>query len=144
MSNLRVWRNRELSKLKSDVDALFDGLCHELGLPPLGDEFGAPSLDVEDAGSEIVVRMVLPGIDPSLLEITISGEELRIGGEQDTQHCDVARRARFQSSVRLPARVRGEAATASYHADVLEIRLPKLGPRERKVRIACKCREEYK
>jgi HSP20 family protein len=138
MSNLRVWRNRELSKLKSDVDALFDGLCHELGLPPLGEEFGAPSLDVEDAGAEVVVRMVLPGIDPNRLEITVSGESLRIGGEQDLEQCGAMRRVRFQSSVRLPARVREEAATASYHADVLEIRLPKLGPRERKVRIACK------
>jgi HSP20 family protein len=93
-----------------------------------------PTVNVFDAGQEFVVKAELPGVDPKDVDIDVQENTLVLRGERrfdDGAEGNVAyhRREReqgqFRRVVRLPAKVDGDQAAASYHDGVLTIRMPR-------------------
>ncbi len=121
---VRVWRNPELADLTFPTD-LFETDDH------------------------VVVKAVLPGINPDEVEISVAEGVLTIKGEakyeQKTEHDHYYRReicyGTFSRSITLPTRVNHEQAEADFSNGILTVSLPKaeeVRPKMIKVKAARK------
>ena len=134
------WRPlRQLENFQRDFDELFDRL--------LGTGWrlaaGPQPLPVKSyiEGGQLVVRADLPGVDPEDIEITITGNMLRVAGRRGLS---TGRESRIGQEFRygpfertmLPQGAAPEQIKASYRNGVLEVRVtlpPK--PAAHKVRV---------
>ncbi len=90
-------------------------------------------IDLLDAGSALVVRANMPGLDASNVSITVTGNALTIRGEPkiepEQEGATYLRRERrasaFTRSLTLPIQVDADRAEATYRDGVLILTLPK-------------------
>jgi HSP20 family protein len=126
-----------LARLRSDMDRLFEGFFHDpwgtIGELPARLGSWTPEIDIMDGEREVTVRAEIPGIDPSELEVTVSGDVLTISGQkkEETEEKGKAfyrserRYGAFRRSMMLPAGVEPEMVTADYDKGILTVRIPK-------------------
>jgi HSP20 family protein len=120
-------------------------------------EFGsqrwAPALDARMEGSELKVRLELPGIDPDAdVDIEVSNGILRVSGErkadETTQEGGWYRRemryGSFERQVALPEGADAQNVRASYDAGVLEITVPVPGKATTKVKVEVGTQKQLK
>lgn len=145
MTELIIWKNKEMDKMKRDVERLFDRMRMEFGstlssgLSTLG-----PSLDISETEDTVVVRVELPGVDPDDVQISVTDQTLYLRGEKKLEHVTggvhfhrVERRfGSFSRTVDLPCPVEVEEIEATYEKGVLMIVMPKR--RDKKEREAVK------
>ncbi len=90
------------------------------------------------------IRAELPGVDPSELQVSITGDTLQISGEKKTarevNEADVFLReishGRFERAFTLPEGVKSDQVKARYENGVLELTMPAPeGEQPRKVQI---------
>jgi HSP20 family protein len=94
----------------------------------------SPTCDMEETENEIVVKMDVPGIDEKEITLTLSGDNLIIKGERNTEKDEKKkhfhRMERFQGTFErvlpLPLTVEKEKINAEYQKGVLEVHLPKV------------------
>ena len=92
-----------------------------------------PLVDVHQTDDDIIVTVSLPGIKPEDVNITLTGRTLVISGElkadeQVEREQYVYRERRvgtFNRQMRLPVRVEGEKAQATFENGLLRLTLPK-------------------
>jgi HSP20 family protein len=90
-----------------------------------------PSVDVYEKGGNLVVKAELPGIKKDDIEVTLDRGDLVIRGERkaesETREDHYYRMERsygtFYRRIPLPAEVKPEQITASYHDGLLEVRI---------------------
>jgi len=131
-----VLPGRAVGALRSEFDRLFERFFgdFETAFPELS-AGGAwmPSLEVSEAGNDLIVKAELPGVDARNVEVTVSGSILTISGEKrdELERRDgvtyVSERhfGRFQRSIELPAAVDADKVTAENANGVLTIRFPR-------------------
>jgi HSP20 family protein len=85
-----------------------------------------PELDVYESASEYLIRLDVPGADPSSVDVQVDGTELHIKAQQapSARYSDVAL-ASFQRHLELPGEVDAQSASATLTDGVLEIRISK-------------------
>lgn len=90
-----------------------------------------PPYDLLDLGSELVLRVELPGVDASQMEINTTGTQIQVSGQipgpsekEDVFVVRGRRHGEFQLTVALPRQVKQERASASISKGVLEVRVP--------------------
>lgn len=91
--------------------------------------------EVEETGSEVVVRLEVPGMEKADCHISIEGNVLYLSGEKrlerethdSTYHVMERAYGAFRRAIVLPRNVDVERAAASYKNGVLTVRLPKTG-----------------
>ncbi len=137
MAELQLWRDQELRRIREEMRRMFDELCTEFGLPavsrPLGDAGG---VEVSEDAEEVLVRMSLPGLDPSRLDVTLTEETLTIACKRRREFNSGEEAEFFETHFSLPCKVRTEDVQAEYSDGTLEIRLPKCKrPRVRSIRV---------
>ena len=146
MADLILWKNREISKLRSDLDRLFDRLRSEFGLPALDGPAGLfPAIDLSETDDAVILRAELAGIEPEDLEVSVFQDRLTIRGSrrresvQDSPPYSRLTRSvgTFSRTIRLPCRVKVDNARARYRQGVLDIVLPK-SERERSCAVKVK------
>jgi HSP20 family protein len=109
----------------------------------------SPLVDVHETDDEVVVTASLPGIKPEDVDITLTGRTLVISGElkadeQVEREQYVYRERRmgtFNRQIRLPVRVVGEKAEASFENGLLRLAIPKAEeskPRSIEIKVAKK------
>ena len=92
-----------------------------------------PALDGYETSEHVVVTMELAGVDPSTLDISVSGDELMVRGEkpprelpENTKHIhSESAGGAFSRSISIPVAFDAEAISAEARHGVLTIRLPK-------------------
>ncbi len=92
-----------------------------------------PLVDVHQTDDDIVVTVSLPGIKPQDVDITLTGRTLVIIGElkadeQVEREQYVYRERRigtFNRQIRLPVRVEGDKAQATFENGLLRLAIPK-------------------
>ncbi|HOJ14439.1 MAG TPA: Hsp20/alpha crystallin family protein [Deltaproteobacteria bacterium] len=117
---------RELDRLHREVSGIF-------GLPRLRRLAAYPPMNVHTADDDVVVTSELPGVDPSEVEITVSGDTLSIKGSRKPRELKEGeqwhRRERgfgeFFRTVQLPFTVDASKVSAEYTNGVLKIVLPR-------------------
>lgn len=93
----------------------------------------APSVDVIDRDSEIVVKAELPGVDKKDLDISVTNNTVTIKGSTsheekeekgDYYRCEMSR-GEYSRTVALPANVDEGKAKAKFKDGILELTIPK-------------------
>lgn len=114
----------DLIEVKRRIDALSAHDPDALG--PAG-----PRADLLDAGDAWQLRMEVPGVDQSQLELALQGRELVVAGIRETVEDGVRPvfterpNGPFQRQVRLPGPVEADAVTAHLRGGLLVVHLPK-------------------
>jgi len=142
MSELTLWKNQQMNKLRKDMDSLFIRLLSDFGTAVVPAEAGGPPpLDLAETSDSVVVQAELPGIDPEDLVLSISNDTLVISGKKREYnrktrayyHKIEKRFASFTRSVRLPCRVKLEGIKATYKNGILYVVMPKWKPQKKRV-----------
>jgi HSP20 family protein len=126
-----------LRRLRDEVEGLFVRFLGR-SFAPLGTalvELRLWSVDLEDAGEELVVRAEVPGFEAEDFDLQLSGNLLTIRAEhkqqeekkEDTHRFTARRNGHYQRSVMLPVEADPDKVTARYRNGVLEVHLPKTG-----------------
>jgi HSP20 family protein len=147
MPGLIIWKDREINRLKRDIDRLFEGLWVDFCIPVLPkSRREAPFLDVSESQENLIITAEIPGVDPEDLDVAVTEELLTIRGivkrdlYREGQGYRGIQRSHdsFSRSIRLACHVNVDDVTATYKDGVLRIVLPKCRPeqgREIKVRV---------
>lgn len=128
----------EVGTLRRAMDRLFDDVLvgeraprtSQNGLPVAAWE---PAVEMYETGDEVIVRAEMPNVDPSNVDVTVTGDAITIKGtvrqeEEKKDRSYYRRELRYGSYVRtlpLPAEVKGGDAKATYKDGVLEVKIPK-------------------
>ncbi|TGK31140.1 Hsp20/alpha crystallin family protein [Leptospira gomenensis] len=130
----------DLHKLQNQISNLWD--------PFVGNGGSAyPALNIRKGADEISITALVPGIQPESLDITVSGNQLRLSGEvgsdlpkEKTGPVRVERfHGKFQRSLELPAEVDPEKTTAEFKNGILTLTLPiRENVKPRKIQIQTK------
>jgi HSP20 family protein len=145
MSELVLWKDQEIRRLRKDMDRLFSRLRTGFGATAWpGEALEGLFIDLVDQESTILVRVEIPGIDPENLKISMTQDLLTISGVKSEERSDhsryhyrVERRfGSFSRTIRLPCEVEIDNIEATYKKGVLNITMPKCKPEKKnKVRI---------
>jgi HSP20 family protein len=92
-----------------------------------------PNIDIVEEDDEILITAEVPGMDPSELDIRVSGDELSIHGEKretdegtdgGRHHCE-RRYGMFTRRIELPSSADLDTVEAEQHEGVLTVRVKK-------------------
>ncbi|MFN3653644.1 MAG: Hsp20/alpha crystallin family protein [Armatimonadota bacterium] len=121
----------DLSRLGQQISRLVE---ERSGTAERGQEsrLWRPPVDVFEDSEALTVRLDLPGLDRSRLDVQFTGEELVIRGERpwvapEQGACIHAERphGQFHRAFRVGVPVQGDAVEATYRDGVLTVVLPK-------------------
>ncbi len=108
------------------------------------EEEGQLTVDVYETPEEFIVESTIAGVEPSDIDLDVSGESVTIRGERHKKRSSEGGNYLFQEcfwgkfsrSIILPEEIDADKAESSLKNGVLTIRLPKLRHEKgRKVRI---------
>lgn len=127
-----------LNGLQSELNRLFEEYVNPhlspTGSSPTDLETAAwtPAVDLVETPEEIILFADLPGVDPSRIDLSVTGTVLNLRGEKPASdvpngHAAVQERlvGTFHRQVALSSEVNFDAAQAEAHNGVLKVRLPK-------------------
>ncbi|WP_461208725.1 Hsp20/alpha crystallin family protein [Desulfocurvus sp. DL9XJH121] len=124
MPGLKLWGEEQLTRMKQDMDRLFEALCADFGLPPAC-PLDASGLRLSRTDTEIVVRALVPNLSPEDFSVSVIGRRLLITGHSCERTPDGAQVCRsVRRELYLPCRVKADAATSGYENGVIEIHIP--------------------
>jgi HSP20 family protein len=125
----------DVQKIRREVDRLFEDIF--AGRPtyapaPNGMQW-EPPVEMFETDAEVVVKAVLPNIDPKHVDITVTNDTITLQGE--TKHEEehegrnyYTREMQYGTFLRilpLQAEVKSAEAKATYKDGVLEVKVPK-------------------
>ena len=134
MPELGIWKNQQISRLRRDMDHIFEKLWNELGQSlPYRAVRHIPSIDLVSTEDNLIVKAEIPGIDPDDLVIEITDHTLTVRGETRDEsvkngqdyHRTERRYGAFSRSIHLPCRIMVEDVEATYDKGILTIVMPK-------------------
>jgi HSP20 family protein len=137
-----------------EFDRLFDRLSSVIELPTIerlferaiGQNAFAPAIDIVEADDEYKLVAEVPGLDPSQVDVSVSGDMLVIKGEKSRESqtseggAQISERSfgAFRRSFQLPDNVDAGQIEANHRNGVLTIRLPKTGEARQPKKIEIK------
>jgi HSP20 family protein len=141
---------RDIDRLRGEIDELFADLWQLPRFAGLRSGF-RPQVDclLADDPPRLVVLADLAGVDPSDVDLLLSGRELVLSGERVRPSAEGARYQQmeidygsFERAVALPADVDVERAEARYERGLLVVTLPlaQAPPRQAVVSIEVRAR----
>jgi HSP20 family protein len=118
---------REMNRLFFDFERELPGLEQDTAPSTF------PRASLEDGGSQLLVRLEVPGVEQKDIELSLEGSTLTLKGERKEQplegysvHRKERSAFRFARSFTLPAKVDAEGVTAELKQGVLTVTLPKV------------------
>jgi len=115
--------------LPEEFETLADRLFNTWPLTETAEEPYPWGLTMEENEKEVVVRVELPGFEPSELKVEVLAERLTVEAEHKTpaEKPATAERtcAHVRRTVSLPVSVEAEKAEATFRNGVLEVHLPR-------------------
>ena len=145
MPRLILWKDKQMDKLREDMDRLYHRVCGEFGIPLLSAASrGIPLVDLSDNGDALIVRARMVDIDPDDLDISVTQDTLRISTKtkrESTEDRGDYRRTQqrlgfFSRTLQLPSRVEINEVQATYSKGTLNIVMPKSKPEKtRKIKV---------
>jgi HSP20 family protein len=135
-----VWQS-----FRSEMDRLFDRFGRGFGLPSLrrmldiepawrsSFSFSAPAIDMSEDETGYKISAELPGLEPTDLDVSVTGDMLVLRGEKRQEkeekdrnyHFSERAYGSFQRAFQLPASVDRNKIGADFSKGVLTITLPK-------------------
>jgi HSP20 family protein len=134
MTELILWKNREMDRLRRDIESTFRSCCAGFGVPSSLLKFSERiSLNLAETDDALVVTAKLPGMKPENMDISVTENSLTLKGEakEETSEVDDAyyriekSSSSFSRTISLPRRVKVDEVEATYKDGILEINMPK-------------------
>ena len=127
---------RELDSLRREIDAAFRGVGYGRNLSPafLTGSGRFPQVNLREDENRLYVDALLPGVDPSALEMTVMGNTLTLAGERKEftpeaksyiWHRNERGTGRFQRTIELPGEIDNNSITATCSNGILTITVNK-------------------
>jgi HSP20 family protein len=148
MPGLIIWKDREIDKMKRDINRLMSRLRSDFCMPFLTRTAGRLRyIGLSETDDNLIVRAEVPGIHPDNLNVSIADNVLSIKGELEQgkvrgdMNYDAVEtvRSSFSRILQLPCRVEIDKVEATYKHGTLLIVLPKCkSETARKVKIRVK------
>lgn len=113
----------------------------------------APAIEVVEQDDKYLIKLELPGVKESDVDVSVSGDTLTISGEKKSDsetkrkgyHYSESSYGSFSRSITLPSTINADKIEANYDKGILEISLPKSPEiKPKKIAIAAKKKEEKK
>ncbi|GAU09702.1 Hsp20/alpha crystallin family protein [Desulfoplanes formicivorans] len=139
MSDLILWKNQELQKIKQDMDELLSCFMRDFSHPfPHDMRTGDPKLITFENKTSFFVKMDIPALCTRSLEVTIINHDLIIQGNQEISpagpHGPTTQSFSFRVS--LPGHIQEQGIKAIYREGTLIITLPKKSmPKPRRIQV---------
>jgi len=122
--------SRDYAGMMSNWETMFDEF---FGLPPAAPSDWMPALDVREEQNGYRVKVDLPGMSKSDLQLSFENDVLTITGERKSEvekdegrmHRTERFYGKFTRSLRFPADVKHQEIEATFENGVLQIVLPK-------------------
>ena len=148
MSELILWKNQEIVKLRRDMQRLFNRFWYGFGVQMFPEEAGGiPSIDLSETEDLLTLKAICPGINPEDMDISVTEDTLFIQGEtreetieESATYQKVLRRSgSFSRTISLPCKIKVDEIEAVYKEGILKITMPKCEPdKARGIRIQVK------
>ncbi|MHC4601524.1 MAG: Hsp20/alpha crystallin family protein [Planctomycetota bacterium] len=131
MKDLRWNLSEMVQKIQEDVKKLVKGFSEgDIAAYAMGQWI--PRADVLETPDEVRILVDLPGIAPSDVDVTLTGNELKVHGEKSKQeeedfrfHLNERRHGAFSRTFPLPASVDPQHVAATVRDGLLTITFPK-------------------
>lgn len=123
MPELRLWSNRQLSRLKEDMDRLFESFCLDLGLPSvscLHDD----GMVIKKEQDRILISLPLPGFRHKDINLTITSSALTVTAKRQSASGTES----YSRKLQLPCKVDTDSVSAIFQKDILTITLQRCAP----------------
>ena len=137
MSELILWKNQEMTKLRRDMRRLFNRFWYDFGVPIFPEEITeSPSIDLSETEDTLIIWAKLPNVDPEDMDISVTGDTLFIKVETREETVEATgryhrlerRSGSFFRTISLPCRVKVDEIEATYKEGLLKINMPKCEP----------------
>ena len=133
MPELILWMDKEINRMRRDLEHLLNQCCPDIGADLLmGGVSGGIPLETFQTDDALTIKAVLPGVSPKDLEISaIKGCKKETSIEGSGYYQRVERKlSSFSRTIALPPRARIGKIRATLHKGILNIVVPKWKPRE--------------
>ena len=139
MSKLIPWMDKEINKMRRDMDRLFSRCWPDIGAELfLEDVSGGISLETLLTEDTFLIKAVLPGIDPKTLDISVTDDKLTIKGSKKEASVEgsgyykrVERKLScFSRTIPLPFYTQIREIKATLNRGILNIVVPKWKPQK--------------
>jgi HSP20 family protein len=139
MSELILWKNQEITKLRRDMRRLFNRFWYDFGVPIFPEGITEPpSIDLSETEDTLIIRAMFSDVDPEDMDISVTGDTLFIKVETREETVESTGRYRrlerrsgsFSRTISLPCRVKVDEIEATYEEGLLKITMPKCAPEE--------------
>lgn len=132
MSMMRWDPFADMAQLREQVNRLFEQSLTRTG-QPVAAQAWAPTVDIYETESTIVLCIELPGMQADAIDIQITGDTLTIKGERQLDREQTGRQyvrverayGPFQRSFTLGLPIEQTKVAANYRDGILELTLPK-------------------
>lgn len=141
MTELILWKDQEMNRVRQTIDRLFDRFCTCFGVPAgMINKEEVFSIDFSETADAVLLTAQLPGVRREDIQITVTENLLTIRGETTTETVEEdknglrveSRSKTFSRTVSLPSRVNADRIEATYKDGALKISMPKQDPGERR------------
>ena len=139
MSELIPWMDKEINKMRKDMEHLFNRCWPDIGAELfLEDVSWGISLETVLTEDTFLIKAVLPGINPKSLDISVTDDKLTIKGSKKEASVEgsgyykrVERKLRcFSRTIPLPFYARIREIKATLNRGILNIVVPKRKPQK--------------
>ncbi len=124
MADLKRWSQDEISRMRGEMDRLFDDLCTDFDLPVMFCRI-AGDLDLGEEGDTLVARLELGNINPDDVDVSVLDRRLTIKAETIAVEGRHKKTHTFRKEIKLPCIIRTDEVKAEFKSGVLQVRLPK-------------------
>ncbi len=124
MADLKRWSKDEISRMRREMDKLFDDLCTDFDLPVMFCRM-AGDLDLIEEGDTLVARFELGNMNPDDVDVSVFDRHLLITAETVAVAEKHKKTHTFRKEIKLPCVIRTAEVEARFSDGVLEVRLPK-------------------
>jgi HSP20 family protein len=123
---------REMVNIHNEFDRVLEDFFGPSSLSKDLAPMFAPPADIHETPEEFVLKTDVPGVAPSDVKVSLTGDTLVIRGERKDEKTDGGTRHRvervygsFERTFQLGSRVRPDQIKAKYRDGVLEVHVPK-------------------
>ena len=128
MADLKRWSRDEITRMRREMDRLFDELCSDFDLPVMVCRM-AGDLCLREEDDILVVRLELGNMNPDNVNVSVRERRLVIFAESARETPSRRQSQTFRKELRLPCVIDPSGVEAEFRDGVLEVRLPKCADR---------------
>jgi len=128
MADLKRWSRGEITRMRREMDRLFDELCSDFDLPVMVCRM-AGDLRLREEDDILIVQLELGNMNPDSVNVSVREKRLVISAESARETPSRRQSQTFRKELRLPCAVDPDGVQAAFNDGVLEVRLPKCSNR---------------